>query len=293
MNFSSKLFCYDNLFLDRQLCLPVGTLFQVSELSIIRGGEIIEHTQFCDEITYAISGKAKMYAGSKCSEITGRQIHYIKKGIQHRIVADANENFHYICIGYIPNKDCVSIDAYLDATRNISSIVVEDEGSIRILSRQLINEFYMRDEQSDIMINAYLIQILLSLYRILTNIACTTEKNSSSISNFAVYHTLRYIEQEYLNITNIKKIADELNYSEYYLSHLFREKIGLTIKDYLTQKKMITAETLLKTSNMSIQEIAEQLNYASAHSFSQAFKRCMKESPNTYRKKYKDSNQRQ
>lgn len=288
MIFSSKLFAYDNLFLDKQLCLPVGTLFQVSELSVIRGGEILEHVQFCDEITYAISGKAKMYTGDKCAEITSGQIHFIKKGIRHKIVADTNENFRYICIGYIPNENYASIASYLDATKNITDFITEDEGAIRNLSRQLINEFYMRDDQSDIMINTYLVQIFLSLYRILTNSTSAKEKSSSSTSNFAVYHTLRYIDQEYLNITNIKEIADDLNYSEYYLSHLFREKMGLTIKDYLTRKKMITAETLLKTSNMSIQEIAEQLNYASAHSFSLAFKRYMLESPNSYRKKHKN-----
>ena len=289
MIFSSKLFAFDNLFLDKQLCLPVGTLFQVSELSVIRGGEIFEHVQFCDEITYAISGKAKMYSGDKCAEITGGQIHFIKKGLYHKIVADASENFRYICIGYIPNENYTSIASYLEATKPITDIITEDDGSIRTLSRQLINEFYMGDEQSDIMINAYLVQILLSLYRILTNSTSATEKNSSSTSNFAVYHTLRYIDREFLNINNIKQIADELNYSEYYLSHLFREKMGLTIKDYLTRKKIITAETLLKTSNMSVQEIAEQLNYASAHSFSLAFKRYMLVSPNTYRKKHKNS----
>lgn len=285
MDFSSKLFAFDNLFIDEQLCLPVGILFQVSELSVIRGGEILEHIQFCDEITYAISGKAKMYTGDKCAEITGGQVHFIKKGIRHKIVADANENFRYICIGFLPNEKCADIASYLEAAKNITDFIAEDGGAIQNLSRQLINEFYMRDAQSDIMINAYLVQILLSLCRILTNSVGAKEKSSSSVSNFAVYRTLRYVDREYLNIASIKEIAVALNYSEYYLSHLFREKMGLTIKDYLTRKKMIAAETMLKDSNMSIQEIAEQLNYASAHAFSLAFKRYMLESPNTYRKK--------
>jgi len=285
VNFSSKLFAYDNLFFEKHLYLPVGVLFQVSELSVIRSGEILEHIQTCDEITYVISGKAKMYTGDQCAEITGGQVHFIKKGIRHKIVADPNENFRYICIGYIPNEDCADIASYLETTGNITSIIAEDQGAIHNLSRQLINEFYMNDEQRDIMINAYLVQILLSLNRIITNTAIAKEKSSSSTSNFAVYHTLRYIDQEYLNIASVKEIAEALNYSEYYLSHLFRKKMGITIKDYLMRKKMIAAENMLKTSNMSIQEIAEQLNYASAHSFSLAFKRHMSESPNTYRKK--------
>lgn len=226
-----------------------------------------------------------MYIDDKSTEICGGQIHYAKKGIRHKIVADANENFRFICIGYIPNENCPDIAPYLDAIKGITDFTAEDGGAISNLSRQLINEFYMRDGQSNIMINTYLVQILISVYRILTDSVGANEKSSNSISHFAVYRTLRYIDREYLNIGSIKEIAVALNYSEYYLSHMFREKMGLTIKDYLSRKKMIAAGTMLKDSNMSIQEIAEQLNYASSHSFSLAFKRYMMDSPNSYRKK--------
>lgn len=83
------MFTYDNLFFEQHLYLPAGVLFQVSELSVIRSGEILEHIQSCDEITYAISGKAKIFTGDKCAEITGGQVCIIKKGIRHKTIADA------------------------------------------------------------------------------------------------------------------------------------------------------------------------------------------------------------
>lgn len=41
------------------LCLKAGTIYQIEELSLIRGGIMPEHTQFCEEITYVVSGKQK------------------------------------------------------------------------------------------------------------------------------------------------------------------------------------------------------------------------------------------
>lgn len=288
MEISSKLFSYENLFFDKQLCVPAGKLFQVSELSVVRGGEINAHIQECDEITYAVSGKAKIFFGDDSAEMVSGQIHYIKKGVYHRIEADPNENFRYICIGFIIDENYESNRVYLQKIQGIQSLITEDDGNIQLLCQQLMNEFYIRDEQSNIMVNCYLSQILISFCRILEKKnRMQRNKISGTTSNFPIYHVLRYIDREYMNITNIKAIADELSYSEYYLSHLFREKMDITIKDYLTNKKMLSAEALLKESNMSIQEIAEQLNYSSAHSFSLAFKRHMSISPDGYRKAYR------
>ena len=61
--------------------------------------------------------------------------------------------------------------------------------------------------------------------------------------------------------------------------------MDVTIKDYLMQKKIMTAAELLQNSNMSISEIAEQLHFSSLHSFGTAFKRYMGDNASDYRKK--------
>ena len=88
-----------------------------------------------------------------------------------------------------------------------------------------------------------------------------------------------------MRIANVKQVSDVLSYSEYYLSHVFKEKMDMTMKDYLMQKKIMTAIELLKESNMCISEISEQLHFSSLHSFGVAFKRYMGMSPSELRKK--------
>ena len=286
MKISSKLFSYDKMFAKGQLSLPSGDIFQIAELSLIKNGEIPEHVQYCDEITYVISGKAAIYYGDECFELTNGQIHYAKQGPMHRIVADSEQNFHYYCIGFIPNTEETSTKVFFQAIEHLQDFVVEDEGNIRTLFNLLMNEFYIRDTESNVMIQCYFCQMLILLYRILNGKSKEKlSKVNTSASNHAVYQTLKYIDRHYIKLTSVKEIARSLSYSEYYLSHVFREKIDTTIKDYLLQKKIMTAAELLKTSTMCVSEVAEQLHFSSSHSFRVAFKRYMDMSPSEFRKK--------
>ena len=285
MSISSKLFSYDKLFQQGQMQIPSGDIWQISELSVIKSGEIAEHIQYCDEITYVVSGKATVYYGDTSCELTSGQIHFIKKGQYHKIIADENHNFHYYCIGFSLNPNCTDINMFLETIKSLNSFVISDEGNIKTLFRLLMNEFYIEDSESTIMIHFYFCQMLILLYRILTGKSKEKlSKVNNSASNHAVYRTLKYIDREYIKLTSVKKIAAELSYSEYYLSHIFKQTMNMTIKEYLMQKKILTAAELLKTSNMSISEIAEQLHFSSLHSFGETFKRYMHMNASTFRK---------
>ena len=285
MKISSKIFSYDKIFPKGQICTPSAEIRQIAELSLIRSGEITAHIQKCDEITYVISGKATIYSGTSCFSMQAGQVHFIKEGETHRIVADNSENFHYCCIGYHPVSSCDSIRSFLDATQNCRSFLVEDTGSIRRLFSLLIDEFYIRDEESNEMVHLYFCQMLIILYRILSGKSKRKlNKQNKSASNYAVYQALKYIDREYLNITQVKEIAEHLSYNECYLCHIFKEKMEMTLKEYLMQKKLITAIELLQSSNMKISDIADQLHFTSLHAFDLAFKRYTGSTPSQYRK---------
>ena len=90
---------------------------------------------------------------------------------------------------------------------------------------------------------------------------------------------MRYIDREYIHLTSVQEIINALSYRSSYLSHIFKEKLGISLKGYLMQKKIAHAVDLLKTSRLNIEEIASYLNFASAHSFRRAFKLCTGKTP--------------
>ena len=283
MEFSSKAFSYDHLLSEEKFDIPSGELFQVSELSIIRNGEIAEHIQWCDEITYAVSGTARFYSDDVCEEICGGDIHFIKKGSKHKIIAGEDFNFRYICIGFNANPEYKDLDSFFKMRNETGTFIKSDDGSIRRLTELMLNEFYKETQESSIMINMYLSQMLISLARIYRGNVIYMDKKSTSTSNYAVYNALRYIDREYIYITSVKSVAKELSYNECYLSHIFSEKVGISIKEYITKKKLQMASQMLSSTNLSIGEISDYLNFSTQHTFRQAFKKIYSMSPNAYR----------
>ena len=284
MEYTDRIFYYDNAFLNGQMKIGIGELYQVSELSVIRGGEIVLHSQQCDEITYAISGSADFISGDEKFKVNAGQIHFIKKGFLHKIEASQNENFRYICIGYNPNYDNNAVKTFYKECKLIDYFVVNDIGVVKFLAEFIVRELYNYDDLSNEMINYYMSQILITIARILSGKNYVYNINHSKKSgNYAMYKMLRYIDREYLQITKVKDISSALSYSEYYLSHLFKEKMGVTIKEYITKKKILYSIELLNASVLTIEEIAEQLKFSCAYSFRRAFKKYTGQTPSEYK----------
>lgn len=283
MAISDRLFVYDKIYSDEELLLPVGRLYQTAELSLAAGGVIPEHIQVCDEITYAVSGSAKVISGDRVDTIRSGDVHYIRKGVSHSIQADENTNFRYICIGFEPDEAHTMVRSFLDAVDGADSRVWSDDGNLRILSEMLINEVYTADVYSTNMIDMYICQILLTLCR---GGAVSAPDRSKGTEAFTIYHVLRYIDREYANIGDVRQISEKLNYSYHYISHLFRRKMGQGLKEYVTAKKMQEAGRILSAERIGTQQLADRVGYSSARTLAVAFKRHFGMSISQYKSKF-------
>ncbi len=79
------------------------------------------------------------------------------------------------------------------------------------------------------------------------------------------------------------ELADLVGYSEYYITRKFKEETGMYIVDYANQVKIQRAKSMLSNSELSIQEIADQLGFCSSSYFSQKFKELVNTSPLEFR----------
>ena len=287
----SKLFFYEANLRKGDLRVPAGEILQIAEVAIAQESEIRAHSQICDEITLAISGKATVWSGEKTYEMTAGQIHYIRRGEYHRIAANLGESFRFCCIGFLPDGTYEEIGCFLNAVRERKDFMIQDQGNIKTLFPQLIDEFQIRDSESNAMVHFYFCQLLIQLYRIL-NGKCLDKLSrlNTSASNIAVYRALKYMDKEFPNLSQAKQVAQAISYSEYYLCHAFREKMNMTVKEYLMRKKIHMATELLQNSSMRITEIAEHLSFSSLHSFGIAFKRYTQVSPTEYRNVIRSQN---
>ncbi|SFC43106.1 AraC-type DNA-binding protein [Butyrivibrio sp. YAB3001] len=92
-----------------------------------------------------------------------------------------------------------------------------------------------------------------------------------------------YIKRNISKNIKIGEIADTFGYSPKYLSHLFSEIHGSSLKQFVISQKMDTACFLLTDSNKSITEIASAVGFSDVHNFSRTFKATIGLTPSNYR----------
>jgi len=154
---------------------------------------------------------------------------------------------------------------------------------------QSMEEFYTKSDFSIFMIETFIWQILVDSYRALNSGSDENENNSFIIKETqsvgrAVYSMIRYIDEHIYDLANIRDIAKELGYSACYISHTFKEKTGVTVKQYISKKKIHKSVELLETGKFSVTKVAQILNYSNVQSFSRTFKQIIGVYPSKYLK---------
>ena len=81
----------------------------------------------------------------------------------------------------------------------------------------------------------------------------------------------------------LAKTADELGITKTYLSAQFRKETGYTFSEYVRHHRFSIAADLLKTTRMSIDEIASYCGINDANYFSRMFRKTYGVSPKHYR----------
>ncbi|WP_173191058.1 helix-turn-helix domain-containing protein [Paenibacillus alginolyticus] len=92
-----------------------------------------------------------------------------------------------------------------------------------------------------------------------------------------------FIDKNYAYDISLSMLAEKFHIHLSYLSELFKEQVGKTFKEYLTEVRMVKAEQLLRDSQLRIVDIAELVGIANASYFSTVFKKHFGRSPNDYR----------
>lgn len=93
----------------------------------------------------------------------------------------------------------------------------------------------------------------------------------------------------YSYTTEIEKVDDVANHffiSTYYLMHLFKKHVGISVMEYVTNAKLMRSCHYLTTTDKSVNEIAELCGFSSCSYFCKVFKKKMHQSPSDYKRNH-------
>ena len=95
-----------------------------------------------------------------------------------------------------------------------------------------------------------------------------------------------YIDQNYTSKISLESVANQFNVNKSYLLRLFKENTGLTVNNYILQKRILMAKNELRFSNNTMDVIAEECGLETANYFIRIFKKIEGMTPGEYRKRW-------
>jgi len=104
-------------------------------------------------------------------------------------------------------------------------------------------------------------------------------------TSLVVKHTIAYLQQNYHHAISRQELAAAVGVSKDYLSHIFRQELGLSPWEYLTRYRIQQAKALLRRTHESVTAIALQVGFDDLSYFNRVFRKHVGCSPSVYRER--------
>ena len=95
-----------------------------------------------------------------------------------------------------------------------------------------------------------------------------------------------FVDSHLTESYTLEQMANEFQVSVSYLSHSFKRATGHSVMQYMTQRRIGEAQTLLVTTTQPIKQIAQRMGYTDLSYFTRVFTHNVGMSPRKYRKVY-------
>jgi AraC-like DNA-binding protein len=270
---------------------------------------IRKHTRYVDfpkhkhdyiEMNYIYSGKLEQKVGDVPMQLKQGELILLNQFIEHEIKACDRED---IIINFIIRpKFFEYIFTYLTADNTENNIndflinslfehtqsgqflyfAVSEINSIQELIKQVIREIMEPSVLSQSAIKLYMGLLMIELIKHSDKMK---KLNDSNLEHQLIMKSLKYIEEHY-QTANLYELAEELNQTHYWLSKNIKKVTNKTFKDLLQEKRLSVARDLLKSKDISISAIAEQIGYDNISYFYRIFKSKYGVTPKRFREQF-------
>lgn len=113
--------------------------------------------------------------------------------------------------------------------------------------------------------------------------AASVPSDRPPVTNKVIHDVIAYIDQNYLAPISLTDLAEHFFLSKEHLSRLFKKETGQNLFSYIMYLKLTESKRLLKTTDMTLDDIAFHLGFSNGNYFSKVFKKNCNLSPSEYR----------
>ena len=232
-------------------------------------------------IHYILEGKGHYRAGGKRYNLQAGQGFLIEPGTKIFYEADEKDPWTYLWVGFHGRR----AEEYLrDAGLGDGRLIFcseRGEELKKLVVRMLKNYTITATDQ-------FLLEG--SLYLFLSILAEDTARSPAQehgVDNMYIKKALGYIQDNYGHSIRVADIAEYVCINRSYLYTLFREHVGSSPQEYLSDYRLARAEEFLKGMELSVESVDYSCGYRDPAAFGRAFKEKNGITPLQYRKRYR------
>lgn len=244
------------------------------------------------KIVVFISGNVTYVVEGKHYKLRPWDILFVSSNELHKPIIDRNEYYERIII-WVNSK---YLEAYSTEDGNLLTcfeLAIKEKINLFRLSSvnlELIKNLLFSLENSiknkgfgcKILQNSIFIQFTVYLNRLMLTSKVKQQEKDIKYDE-RIVNILSYINANLDSDLSVDNIASRFYISRYYLMHNFKEQTGYTMHNYILQKRLAKAATLIK-KGLQITYAADQCGFNDYSSFVRAFKKSFGLSPKQYYK---------
>ena len=284
MENKKTIYHFENMYLQNPLRFGDIYLIQIGRRFCSATETIAEHPHLnWFELTLISGGKGVVITNQEITRVKSGDIYLSFPCDVHEIRADEESKLEYDFLSFYCEDKTLSkeLKNITQRFRGGDSRIFKDERVFELVN-SAIAEFSNKGQlYSEQLLTDIFRLILIYLIRDFSNVK--QQPKGVSQSEVLCYQLMSYIDTHIYSLQNLKDLADKFNYNYSYLSKLFKRTTGKTVLDYLRERKMQIAKTLLLEKKKKVSEIAEMLGY-NLYSFSKSFKATFGISPKNIQK---------
>ena len=248
------------------------------------------HHHDFSKIVILIDGDLTYYIEGKAYILKPWDILFVNKNEIHKPVVNPNKYYERIVIWLNPdfmakyaqgnNNLLKCFEVAIKNNYNLLRLNMKSIDIIKNLIQDIQNCNNSNEFGSEILKESLFVQLMVLMNRLFLN----SDKNRDIDDiqyDKTIEGVLNYINSNLENDLSIDTIASEFFISKYYLMRKFKNQIGSSIHNYVVQKRLILARSLI-SDGLSMSSVCSRCGFNDYSSFVRAFKKVYGVSPSNY-----------
>lgn len=248
------------------------------------------HHHDFSKIVILIDGDLTYYIEGKAYILKPWDILFVNKNEIHKPVVNPNKYYERIVIWLNPdfmakyaqgnNNLLKCFEVAIKNNYNLLRLNMKSIDIIKNLIQDIQNCNNSNEFGSEILKESLFVQLMVLMNRLFLN----SDKNRDIEDiqyDKTIEGVLNYINSNLENDLSIDTIASEFFISKYYLMRKFKNQIGSSIHNYVVQKRLMLARSLI-SDGLSMSSVCSRCGFNDYSSFVRAFKKVYGVSPSNY-----------